>query len=616
VASTESKQTAEPAPAATGEPARSQPGAPDASPPHPSSTGPIASARDAAESLSQLVDVVHDAIADAGHGQRTAEPVTAAAAKHSASSDDETPWTVVLGTLFWACVGVAVLLENDSSREFLADHAVVVVVIIAAVAAIIVTAVAIGPSRRGLRSLSRRLKRTGAPTKAGLVLAFGFPLVCVVFLSVIALPQRGQLLAFRSVFLALVIFMPTVLWWLFIVAQRESLLNDFVTNLDRLGLLDRQRSATKLESPESRRTRISSYLQKFEANFVRIPEGFYDTVAEGHLPTRPRLAGNANAPPLATTAVPVYMTLVTLAVGWLLTLPPTQTSVPASEPQWLDALVPNPTPVTMAFLGAYFFSVQMLFRRYVRRDLRGSAYVAVVLRVVLAVIGTWVVVEIADGADWESSNWKLLTAGFVIGVFPKVAWQIVRSVFAKLSHRALPSMESRLPLSELDGLTVWHEARLEEEDIENVPNMATADLVDLLVSTRFPGDRIIDWVDQAILLTHLGADQARTSRPRGSLTRRFRQSGQPELPPTARERLSAHGVRTASELLQAAADADIRGVGEQFDAVLTDRRGESAIPSLMAAVSTNSNLLRVLEWRGLETSLLRVAIPSGAGFPR
>ena len=154
------------------------------------------------------------------------------------------------------------------------------------------------------------------------------------------------------------------------------------------------------------------------------------------------------------------MTLVTLAVGWLLTLPPSPNSVPASEPQWLDALVPNPTPVTMAFLGAYFFSVQMLFRRYVRRDLRGSAYVAVVLRVVLAVIGTWVVVEIADGAGWASSNWQLLTAGFVIGVFPKVAWQIVRSVFAKLWHKALPSMESRLPLSELDGLTVWHEARL------------------------------------------------------------------------------------------------------------------------------------------------------------
>ena len=169
MASTESKQTAELAPAATGEPARSQPGAPDAGRPEPSSTGPIASARDAAQSLSQLVDVVHDAIADAGDGERTAEPVTGAAAKHSASSDDETPWTVVLGTLFWVCVGVAVLLENDTSRQFVADHAVFVVAVMAAVAAIIVTAVAIGPSRPRIKSLSRRLKRTGAPTKAGLV---------------------------------------------------------------------------------------------------------------------------------------------------------------------------------------------------------------------------------------------------------------------------------------------------------------------------------------------------------------------------------------------------------------------------------------------------------------
>jgi hypothetical protein len=45
-------------------------------------------------------------------------------------------------------------------------------------------------------------------------------------------------------------------------------------------------------------------------------------------------------------------------------------------------------------------------------------------------------------------------------------------------------MMSRLPLSDLDGLTVWHEARLEEEDIENIPNMANADLVELLLNTR------------------------------------------------------------------------------------------------------------------------------------
>ena len=64
-----------------------------------------------------------------------------------------------------------------------------------------------------------------------------------------------------------------------------------------------------------------------------------------------------------------------------------------------------------------------------------------------------------------------------------------------------------MPVSDLDGLTVWHEARLEEEDIENIPNMATTEIVDLMLSTRFPPDRIIDWVDQAIFFTHLGPDE-------------------------------------------------------------------------------------------------------------
>ncbi len=104
----------------------------------------------------------------------------------------------------------------------------------------------------------------------------------------------------------------------------------------------------------------------------------------------------------------------------------------------------------------------------------------------------------------------LLLIGFVIGVFPRIAWQFVQGAFKalmrmlRLSDKILPSMESELPVSDLDGLTVWHEARLEEEDIENIPNMATTEIVDLMLRTRFPPDRIIDWVDQAILLTHLG----------------------------------------------------------------------------------------------------------------
>ena len=37
-----------------------------------------------------------------------------------------------------------------------------------------------------------------------------------------------------------------------------------------------------------------------------------------------------------------------------------------------------------------------------------------------------------------------------------------------------------------------HEARLDDEDIENTPNMATADLLELMINTRFPADRLVD----------------------------------------------------------------------------------------------------------------------------
>ena len=54
-------------------------------------------------------------------------------------------------------------------------------------------------------------------------------------------------------------------------------------------------------------------------------------------------------------------------------------------------------------------------------------------------------------------------------------------------------------LSDLDGLTVWDQARLLEEGIEDMHALATANLVDLLLGTRVPVNTLVDWVDQALL---------------------------------------------------------------------------------------------------------------------
>jgi hypothetical protein len=290
---------------------------------------------------------------------------------------------------------------------------------------------------------------------------------------------------------------------------------------------------------------------------------------------------------LATAAVPVSLAVIVLSIGWLLALPPIN-EFPIDDvttPRWLLALTPNATPATFAFLGAYFFSMQLLFRRYVRSDLRGSAYVAVVLRVLLAVIGAWVISTVGQHAGWNDQS-QLLLLSFVIGVFPMVTWQVIRGAASKAFKIALPSLESRLPLERLDGLTVWHETRLEEEDIENVQNMATADIVDLLVNTRFPATRIIDWVDQAILLTQLGPDAATNAEAN-----------------SARRRLAKHGVRTASSLLKTSADSAHNREADVFTKVLVDLDGNPTVPSIVSAIQTNSNLARILRWRGFESLL-------------
>jgi hypothetical protein len=229
----------------------------------------------------------------------------------------------------------------------------------------------------------------------------------------------------------------------------------------------------------------------------------------------------------------------------------------------------------------------MLFRRYVRADLRGSAYVAVVMRIILALIAVWVFQQIAGalpGPDLSKS--QMLMVGFAVGVFPVVVWQIIRSLMASIFAFALPSLQAELALDGLDGLTVWHEARLEEEDIENIPNMATADIVSLLVCTRIPADRIVDWIDQAILLTYMGPDDSFEKNPN-----------------SPRHRLASHGIRMASALVASARSAVSRGEFDAFAALVTDDAGRSIMPTLLSSIQTNSNLSLVLRWRGMQDVL-------------
>jgi hypothetical protein len=121
----------------------------------------------------------------------------------------------------------------------------------------------------------------------------------------------------------------------------------------------------------------------------------------------------------------------------------------------------------------------------------------------LATLGVWVAAQWFHLADEvPTGHGTVFILSFAVGAFPLIIWQLVANVLKSLpgAFLALPNLAGTQPLSRVDGLSVWHEARLDEEDIENVPNLATADIVDLMLNTKIANNRIIDWVDQAILL--------------------------------------------------------------------------------------------------------------------
>lgn len=553
---------------------------------------------------------------------KSAQPVITGA------KPEEPRWYIkIFVALFY--IGIAIAIAWFSGlKQFLKDHWVA--------AGIASVAILISIT---LQTTHRWFSRITAQRRIGVIIFGLIPVIALFVIGVFVIRPIYQAALLRTIFLVIVCSLPALMYYLFIATKKYSLLNEFVINLDRLGLRDTARVPRELvcpgldkETEAERKNRIYTYIQKFESVYGAIPTDLGGLVVEptdtsrSTIDLRMSKVDVSGLPSIFTvdTTVPVILATVLIALGWLITLPPwqgqlvlkgqsTQISTeiqsnqadtvgqdpqpPAttlqndqnvsSTEQWLAVFTPIPSPVRFAFMGAYFFALQLLFRRYVRRDLRPSAYVAVSLRVILSVIGIWVVVE-AVGAmpsTWvmngkESIEKSLCVMGFVIGVFPRVAWQVVQTTVKRIGSIVVPSLQTQLPLSDLDGLTVWHEARFEEEDIENIPNMATADLVDLLINTRFAPDRIIDWVDQSILYTHLGPEKKKKDVE------------------SRRAILRAHGIRTATSLVEVYNTSEFHKDQEAFEKLLPGN-GRNPIRSLTDAVGTNPNLKLLQTWRGL-----------------
>jgi len=271
-------------------------------------------------------------------------------------------------------------------------------------------------------------------------------------------------------------------------------------------LFDRERLATLRDRFVRTAFRLDPSLKSLDDLEARYGGPLSEMYGGAGVTSGGRLVGGRRFPVVVATGV--------LAFGWFLTLANLSISVAdlssgAVGP--LELLIPEPSVLSYGFLGAYFFSLQRVLRGYLRGDLRAKTYSHVAVRVFLVVILTWIIEMLFDG----SANAYLLGATFMIGIVPDTALKALQQFFRgtggflRKAAKSAPDLYEREPLTKIHGIDVYDWARLIDEGVTNVEGLAHTALIALLLQTRIPTPRLMDWLDQAILRIHVD-DELRT----------------------------------------------------------------------------------------------------------
>ena len=227
-----------------------------------------------------------------------------------------------------------------------------------------------------------------------------------------------------------------------------------------------------------------------------------------------------------------------LVMGWLITMG--TIDIAAADAGSLgEFFLPVRSAFTFGFLGAYFFTLNMVFRRYVRADLTPKTYAHITVRLLITIVLVWVISSLPQFTEGSLLESGLFAVAFIIGFIPETGLTLIQDYVKKITN--LRSKEKEvLELRDLEGVHLYDRARLLEEGIENIENLAHHNMIELIARTRIPTSRLVDMFDQAVLYLHLGLQEKEN---KAFFTR-----------------LKSHGIRTATDLdfalgTQAANDA-------------------------------------------------------------
>jgi hypothetical protein len=421
-----------------------------------------------------------------------------------------------------------------------------------------------------------RLRRRLILTSHWLIL---LGLVLITLLTAVLLDQVSRLFLLKLVLAATLTVLPAWIYLQFISSKGPRLYDEFVINLhrlniDRLGNLPAPPQHTtyfaqwseangRVKEACATETRDNLYRAKFEAVY-------------GHeaVSTRSLIDGEdrtASIRDRTQTFTPILLATFLIGIGWALVVQPEV----VRQFRLVQTLSGAPSVPYQAlgfgFIGAYWFILQDVVRRYYRDDLKTDAYISAITRLVVValLVTTMGLVPVGTMAQQQ-------VLAFLVGVFPQLGIEIIKAGAHASFGKLVPTLRTKHPLSSLDGLTIWDQARLLEEGIEDLENLATANLVDVLLSMRIPVARLVDWIDQAILLIHL-PDETQDD---------------------TRSRLQVLGIRTATDLEAAWAEATPEGRAMLSETLLGKRTSTVAGCMLLTALGREASIGHVRAFRG------------------
>jgi hypothetical protein len=167
--------------------------------------------------------------------------------------------------------------------------------------------------------------------------------------------------------------------------------------------------------------------------------------------------------------------------------------------------------MSMGFLGAYVWGLLALARRYFVSDLHPGVYYGLATRMLVAAVVSLVIYnafQALTGADTATAAggitamiWPALA--FTIGAFPQrgVQWLTSRLLISRDDE----ALRRPAPLGMIEGMTPYDQTRLEEEDIDSCYDLASADLVPLVLRTPYSARTIHEWILQAKLCSFFSA---------------------------------------------------------------------------------------------------------------